>query len=211
MKFKKRIDSKYSGPEVIRECYKLALEINTFYFALWYGNVCALGDEHARFDALGVSHECNLPCGNDQLNSGAVCGGVKYDSLFKTHFSSHSVYQTETEPANSYAFPTNTYLGCYADLKASPAFHSVIPMRNVYYGPELLVICQRLAAKNNAVYFAIQNGIDCHFGPADTKFAAYGVSDDCYSMCGQDQTWNGINCGGSSSNSVYQISVLLSS
>lgn len=78
---------------------------------------------------------------------------------------------------------------------------------SIIYAPnEYHALCYKLAVKNDAVYYALQNGIDCHFGPKAT-YAMYGTSSDCTMKCNQDTNINGPICGGINANSVYQISV----
>lgn len=98
-------------------------------------------------------------------------------------------------------------MGCFADLKSSPALPFSVPLNNIYSGSEILAICQRIATKNNAVYFALGNGTVCNFAGSNATYAKYGVSTSCQSICGRDAIYHGLNCGGSSSNSVFQLSV----
>lgn len=97
--------------------------------------------------------------------------------------------------------------GCFADKREAPAFLSMIPLRKVFSSFETINLCQRIAAKNGAVYYALQNGIECHFGPSNSSYSKYGKSSDCDSVCGYDDSPHALNCGGVSSNTVYQLSV----
>jgi len=102
--------------------------------------------------------------------------------------------------------PTTAFQGCFADSSTAPAFPKKITMSPFNIGFALLGVCQLLAVKNNAVYFAMQ-GMDCFYGPANTTFAKYGASTSCTSKCGADTSVSGPNCGGVNANSVYKLVV----
>lgn len=71
------LNSTFSGVGSILECYRLAVNTkNAYYFALKGGNKCMIGFESAEYDASGISMSCNMACGVDLLNSGAICGGT---------------------------------------------------------------------------------------------------------------------------------------
>lgn len=79
------IPAELSGPDSILWCYQHALLYSSYYFGISNSNQCVYMYENARFDSLGLSSQCNLPCGIEKIPTRAICGGLK----------SYSVYQVE--------------------------------------------------------------------------------------------------------------------
>lgn len=98
-------------------------------------------------------------------------------------------------------------MGCFSDNKAMPVFPSMVVMNKIYSSFDTINLCQRLAAKYGATLYALQNGNECYYGPGNTTYRLHGASSDCSSVCGFDDSPHAFNCGGPSSNSVYQLSV----
>jgi len=72
-----------SGADSIIACHAYAVADNRFYFGLRNGNICIVSLEHSAYDAMGPSTQCNLPCGSDTVNKGAICGGLAETSWYQ--------------------------------------------------------------------------------------------------------------------------------
>lgn len=74
------IPANITGVDSIIYCYNNAVSEGDSIFGISFGNVCIRGGQHYPIDSFGRSDKCTMPCGNDTLNSGAICGGQKYSS-----------------------------------------------------------------------------------------------------------------------------------
>ncbi|KAJ3415118.1 hypothetical protein HDV05_005526 [Chytridiales sp. JEL 0842] len=155
----------------VEKCATWALEKGVKYFGIEGNDRCFMSKEASlQLKPNYEQYSCRVPCSGDFTQ---LCGSLFKMSLFSTNpkqFASIPGAQSNNPPS----FGNYAYVGCFVDDKSERFLRggmvvSAPPQVNDTLRipvPEGMTLekCQAIAEAQQATYFGVENGNECHYG-----------------------------------------------